>query len=339
MPPPQETVESSRGYDARYQNTLAAPDVEALRRAKEPCDCGREGMERGRCCHTGLKVYEAAGDARCYFAGAAHKGAGPCGDRCPHCYCFSVLSKLGKIANHPELVRLDPKKKDDAVARRDATRFCTLAYGGPAALEHAGGFVRETRWLEVRDQTKAGKLGALTKLLAKFEGDKDKVLLFSFSTQVLDILEAVFKTIYPYRPAASTSLSRRRPRTPLRPRRRRDASARDGSRRYRVRIDGSTPPAQRQRLVDDFNRDPDIFIALISTRAGGTGLNLQSANKVVIFDVNWNPTQDAQAQDRAYAAAAPKSSSPERRPDFSHLHGISTSLAAAARHQRKTSTE
>ena len=43
-------------------------------------------MERGKCCHTGLRVYEAAGRDKCYFAGAAHKGEGPCGEKCPHCY-------------------------------------------------------------------------------------------------------------------------------------------------------------------------------------------------------------------------------------------------------------
>ena len=66
----------------------------------------------------------------------------------------------------------------------------------------------------------------------------------------------------------------------------------DDPRRRYVRIDGNTPPAKRQRFVDEFNRDPSIFMALISTKAGGTGLNLQGANRVIIFDVNWNPTHD-----------------------------------------------
>lgn len=44
----------------------------------------------------------------------------------------------------------------------------------------------------------------------------------------------------------------------------------------------------------------DIFIFLLSTRAGGLGLNLQAADTVIIFDSDWNPHQDLQAQDRAH---------------------------------------
>ncbi|KAH7092834.1 P-loop containing nucleoside triphosphate hydrolase protein [Auriculariales sp. MPI-PUGE-AT-0066] len=67
-----------------------------------------------------------------------------------------------------------------------------------------------------------------------------------------------------------------------------------------VRLDGSTPQADRMGIVDQFNNDPTVFAFLISTLAGGTGLNLTSANKVVIFDPNWNPAHDMQAMDRAY---------------------------------------
>lgn len=60
------------------------------------------------------------------------------------------------------------------------------------------------------------------------------------------------------------------------------------------RLDGSTPTARRQVLVDNFNSDPNIRVFLISTRAGGVGLNLTGANTVVIFDPNWNPSHDLQ---------------------------------------------
>ncbi|KAL6955927.1 Swi5 complex subunit Swi2 [Sarracenia purpurea var. burkii] len=66
------------------------------------------------------------------------------------------------------------------------------------------------------------------------------------------------------------------------------------------RLDGSTPTGLRQSLVDDFNSSPSKQVFLISTRAGGLGLNLVSANRVVIFDPNWNPAQDLQAQDRSF---------------------------------------
>ncbi|KDQ17914.1 hypothetical protein BOTBODRAFT_185328 [Botryobasidium botryosum FD-172 SS1] len=65
-------------------------------------------------------------------------------------------------------------------------------------------------------------------------------------------------------------------------------------------LDGKTPSDSRMRVVDEFNHDPSIFVFLISTMTGGTGLNLTAANKVVVFDPNWNPAHDLQAMDRAY---------------------------------------
>ena len=66
------------------------------------------------------------------------------------------------------------------------------------------------------------------------------------------------------------------------------------------RLDGSTPQMKRQANVDQFNNDPSIFIFLISIAAGGVGLNLTSANKVIIFDPSWTPALDMQAMDRAH---------------------------------------
>jgi len=67
-----------------------------------------------------------------------------------------------------------------------------------------------------------------------------------------------------------------------------------------LQLDGSVPMAARMPMIDEFHENPDVFIFLISTLAGGTGLNLTGANKVVIFDPNWNPAHDLQAMDRAY---------------------------------------
>ena len=92
------------------------------------------------------------------------------------------------------------------------------------------------------------------------------MLIFSASTQTLDILEGTFKTVYP----------------------------------NSVRIDGATKVLKDRRTSTNSIATRKVFLAYISTKAGGTGLNLQAANRVVIFDVNWNPTFDAQAQDRAY---------------------------------------
>ena len=67
-----------------------------------------------------------------------------------------------------------------------------------------------------------------------------------------------------------------------------------------LRLDGSTSTRKRQALVDKFQNDDSFKAFLISTKAGGLGLNLTAANKVIIFDVNWNPSYDEQAQDRAF---------------------------------------
>ncbi|KAF9529073.1 P-loop containing nucleoside triphosphate hydrolase protein [Crepidotus variabilis] len=67
-----------------------------------------------------------------------------------------------------------------------------------------------------------------------------------------------------------------------------------------LKLDGSTKQLDRMPMIDQFHKDPHVFVFLISTLAGGTGLNLTGANKVVIFDPNWNPAHDLQAMDRAF---------------------------------------
>jgi hypothetical protein len=67
-----------------------------------------------------------------------------------------------------------------------------------------------------------------------------------------------------------------------------------------VRLDGGTKVEDRLRLVQRFNREQNLRVFLISTKAGGLGLNITSAQNVVIFDPSWNPAHDCQAQDRAY---------------------------------------
>lgn len=68
-----------------------------------------------------------------------------------------------------------------------------------------------------------------------------------------------------------------------------------------LRLDGTTKAEDRGELLRKFNaKDSEYFVFLLSTRAGGLGLNLQTADTVVIFDSDWNPHQDLQAQDRAH---------------------------------------
>merc|ERR1711881_358684 len=68
-----------------------------------------------------------------------------------------------------------------------------------------------------------------------------------------------------------------------------------------LRLDGTTKTEERGDMLREFNqKDSEYFIFLLSTRAGGLGLNLQTADTVIIFDSDWNPHQDLQAQDRAH---------------------------------------
>ncbi|CAN6464121.1 unnamed protein product [Victoria cruziana] len=65
-------------------------------------------------------------------------------------------------------------------------------------------------------------------------------------------------------------------------------------------LDNSTQVAERQTIVDRFNNDISIFACLLSTRAGGQGLNLTGADTVIIHDMDFNPQMDRQAEDRCH---------------------------------------
>lgn len=68
------------------------------------------------------------------------------------------------------------------------------------------------------------------------------------------------------------------------------------------RLDGDTGVEEREEMMKMFNEDKnyEIPIFMLSTRAGGLGINLVSANVVIIYDIDWNPQNDSQAMDRAY---------------------------------------
>jgi DNA excision repair protein ERCC-6 len=65
-------------------------------------------------------------------------------------------------------------------------------------------------------------------------------------------------------------------------------------------MDGATPIGIRQTLVDEFNNTASIDVFLLTTRVGGLGINLTGANRVIIFDPDWNPSTDVQARERAW---------------------------------------
>ena len=119
----------------------------------------------------------------------------------------------------------------------------------------------------------SGKLGRLAELLPKLHAEGHRVLLFSQSTQTLDLLEEFVSAP-------------------------RDAG---GLGFAHLRLDGNTAVGERQALIDDFNREGSaVFCFLLSTRAGGQGLNLTGADTVILHDLDWNPQLDKQAVDRAH---------------------------------------
>ncbi|CAB4056997.1 ERCC6 [Lepeophtheirus salmonis] len=67
-----------------------------------------------------------------------------------------------------------------------------------------------------------------------------------------------------------------------------------------LKLDGTTSVSSRQSLIDKFNEDPNIFVFILTTKVGGLGVNLVGANRVVIFDPDWNPSTDTQARERAW---------------------------------------
>lgn len=113
----------------------------------------------------------------------------------------------------------------------------------------------------------AGKFELLDRVLPKFKKTGHRVLLFFQMTQIMDIMEDFLR---------------------LR------------GMKY-MRLDGGTKADDRTYLLNLFNEpNSEYFCFLLSTRAGGLGLNLQTADTVIIFDSDWNPHQDLQAQDRAH---------------------------------------
>ncbi|CUM54618.1 putative DNA helicase INO80 [Debaryomyces fabryi] len=114
--------------------------------------------------------------------------------------------------------------------------------------------------------TESGKLSKLDELLVDLKHNDHRVLIYFQMTKMMDLMEEYLT----YR-----------------------------QHKY-IRLDGSSKLDDRRDLVHDWQTKPEIFVFLLSTRAGGLGINLTAADTVIFYDSDWNPTIDSQAMDRAH---------------------------------------
>ncbi|KAI0440213.1 P-loop containing nucleoside triphosphate hydrolase protein [Xylaria telfairii] len=219
-----------------YENILASSVAQFVLTSFDQCPC-QSGNTRGHCCYTMNE------DGEKWQA-----------------LTFPLIMSLQKLANHFNL--LMPRTADVSDKYQRELRILQAA----APNDWQTHYSSRDSMLSLANPEYCGKWKVLKKLLEFWHKNGDKVLVFSHSVRLLNILQQLFnKTLY-------------------------NVSYLDGSLSY----------DERQAAVDDFNCDPNQFIFLISTKAGGVGLNITSANKVVIMDPHWNPSYDLQAQDRAY---------------------------------------
>uniref|UniRef100_A0A8C9X0H2 Chromatin-remodeling ATPase INO80 n=1 Tax=Sander lucioperca TaxID=283035 RepID=A0A8C9X0H2_SANLU len=147
-----------------------------------------------------------------------------------------------------------------------ANAFHPQCHGGVMALypRHGWSFIR------IPDKesliTESGKLHTLDILLSRLKAQGHRVLIYSQMTRMIDLLEEYMV----YR------------------------------KHTYMRLDGSSKISERRDMVADFQSRTDIFVFLLSTRAGGLGINLTAADTVIFYDSDWNPTVDQQAMDRAH---------------------------------------
>uniref|UniRef100_A0A665X657 Excision repair cross-complementation group 6-like 2 n=1 Tax=Echeneis naucrates TaxID=173247 RepID=A0A665X657_ECHNA len=220
-----------------YQTVLDTEDVMLLLRSSEKCDC-QSGSTRRRCCYKrnseGVQIKE---------------------------LYFTYLAILRKVANHVALLQSSAgtSKKQE----KYLSAICQMVFQKfPDFVQRC----KDEAFEALSDPVYSGKMKVLQKLLKYYLQKRDKVLLFSLSTKLLDVLEHY---------CMAEGLDYRR-------------------------LDGTTKSKERVQIVKEFNRSSHINLCLVSTMAGGLGLNFVGANVVVLFDPTWNPANDLQAIDRAY---------------------------------------
>ncbi|KAI4318616.1 hypothetical protein MLD38_032295 [Melastoma candidum] len=174
---------------------------------------------------------------------------------------LAYITALKKLCNHPKLIYDTVKSGTSATSGfENCARFFPAEMFSGRSGTWSGG---NGAWVEL-----SGKMHVLSRLLAHLrQRTDDRIVLVSNYTQTLDLFAQLCRERrYPY-----------------------------------LRLDGSTTISKRQKLVNRFN-DPlkDEFAFLLSSKAGGCGLNLVGGNRLVLFDPDWNPANDKQAAARVW---------------------------------------
>lgn len=197
----------------------------------------------------------------------------------------AIFTQLRKAANHPVLLR-NHYVSDDvltimsrclhraeafgtqcsmAMVRKELESYCDFELHDLCVQYGANEELRKLQ-LPMETLLASSKFDYLRGLLPKLQVEGHRVLIFSQWTKLLDLLEVLM-----------------------------------GHMKYRyLRLDGSTDVAERQGMIDTYNEDTGIFVFLLSTRAGGLGINLTAADTVILHDLDFNPTNDEQACDRCH---------------------------------------
>ena len=170
--------------------------------------------------------------------------------------CLKLMSKA--CLKEPMFSRSDPDAILEELQYYSDLECDDLCTKYPKTLGKFG--LKDDAWMD------SGKVDKLCELLARFQREGDRTLVFSQFTKVMDILERVLENQH------------------------------IGF----VRLDGQTSVEDRQSILDAFHERTEIPVFLLSTKAGGAGINLACANKVIIFDSSFNPQEDVQAENRAH---------------------------------------
>jgi len=191
-----------------------------------------------------------------------------------------MIMNLRKIANHPLLIRnhFDDKQlhilakllKKDESHKNAQEKFIIedLSYMSDFDIHKTCLAYRCIEHYSLGNHLicESGKFQMLDDMLPQMHANGDRILIFTQFVIVLDILEQYLRI---------------RGHTYL-------------------RLDGSTPVTERQVMIDQYNTDSSIFIFILSTKAGGLGINLTAANTVILHDLDFNPHNDKQAEDRCH---------------------------------------